>query len=710
MLKLRNVCKYYKVGKEKRIILDNITLDFGKKELVFILGSSGSGKSTLLNIIGGNLKSDSGEILLDNQYINKFNDRELNNYRSSMVGNVFQDYNLIDYMNVWDNIMLGYSNNDFKYVNLLLKQLGIYDKKKIIVNKLSGGEKQRVAIARALINNPDIILADEPTGALDTKNSIEVMEILKKISKNKLVIVVSHDINLANNYADRIINIKDGNCEYFPLNDNEIHNQIRKKKINNLSIIKLAFKNLWLKKMRTILTSFAVALGIVTMFLVINLYDNFNKEITLLEKKVVSLFPVIISNGEFEVDNVNTRSSNDKILVKKTDELVHVNKITQNYLNYIDKIEKIKYKTFEYDISMPVLTDKYEYIDNNYMRMIPDFNFIDDNYEIVYGKNIENKNQMLLKIDSNNNVDEKILGYFGINNDISYEEIIGRKIKVILNDEYYIDNNGYYIINNDKIVMYDNSKIELEIVGIIKEKEVTEDNSFIYYDGRILEDVMNINKNSLIVKSQLDSDTNVLGNSMDREEMLSYLGYNTLPSVISIYVDSVEDKEILINKLDDYNIENDKIIYVDTMDDAINVVKEFIMIISVILILFSLISIIISSLMILILTNTRVLERKREIGIFRSIGASRKDIKKMFNIENVIIGLISSIISLIIINLLVNPINSLMSYIGLDGLFYIRYDLMIIVFLINIFIIKIVGSIPANRASKLDIVSCIYNK
>ena len=180
MLKLKNICKYYNIGKKRKIILDNITLDFKDRELVFILGASGSGKSTLLNIISGNLSCDSGEVWLDGECITNYNDKELDNYRSSVIGNIFQDYNLIDYMSVINNIMLGYNHGLSKgEIDVLLKQLGIYDKKNIIVNKLSGGEKQRVAIARALVNNPDIVLADEPTGALDSKNGIMVMEILK---------------------------------------------------------------------------------------------------------------------------------------------------------------------------------------------------------------------------------------------------------------------------------------------------------------------------------------------------------------------------------------------------------------------------------------------------------------------------------------------------------------------------------------------------
>ncbi len=205
MLKLINVCKEYKNGKNKYLILDNINLSFNTKGLVFILGPSGSGKSTLLNIIAGNLKCDRGEVWLGNKCISKLSSRCLNNYRSNIIGNIFQDYNLIEYMSVIDNIKLAYNGKGNNGIIKLLKDLNMYDKRNVIVSKLSGGEKQRVAIARALVNGNSIILADEPTGALDSKMGIQVMDILKEVSKDRLVIVVSHDNNLANKYASRII-------------------------------------------------------------------------------------------------------------------------------------------------------------------------------------------------------------------------------------------------------------------------------------------------------------------------------------------------------------------------------------------------------------------------------------------------------------------------------------------------------------------------
>ena len=713
MLKLRNVCKSYNVKNNKNIILDNITLDFKKGELVFILGASGSGKSTLLNIIGGNLKSDSGEIWLDNICISKLSNKKINDYHSNVVGNIFQDYNLIEYMSVIDNIMLannGYGNR--KRIDILLKQLGLYDKKKVIVNKLSGGEKQRVAIVRALVNDPDIILADEPTGALDSKNSIEVMEILKKISNDKLVIVVSHDNYLANKYASRIINIKDGKCEYLPLlDDKPIISSIKKRKSKILSINKLAIKNLWLKKIRTLFTSLAISLGIISMFIVSNLYYNFNDEIKDLEKKVVSVFPIIINNGEFEILDNKEKSSNDKIIIKDRNKRIHTNDINEKYINYINSINEIKYITYNYDVLIPFISDKYKYMDNSYFMTIPSYEYITSNYDILYGKNIENKDEILIKVDSNNNIDSRLLNYFDINNDIEYTEIIGRKIKIILNNEYYSNNGDYFVVNSNLYDIYNTSNIELKIVGVIKEKDVVNENNYIFYSKELLNEVLKINSNSDIVKKQINSDYNVLGLNIEKEEMLLSLGYNSLPNSINIYVDNLINKNKVLKKLDKYNKNNNKLIYVDTMSSAVGIVKDFINIISIVLIVFSFICIIISSLMIAILTNVRVLERKKEIGIFRSLGASKRDIKSLFNIENIIIGIISLIISYGIVILISRPINIILEkYLDMSNVFKINYTVLFDIFLINLIIIKISGIIPAKKASKLEIVNCIYNR
>lgn len=716
MLRLIDVCKSYKLGKNKILILDKINLDFKKQELVFILGKSGSGKSTLLNIIGGILECDSGKIMLDDKDITKFNHSMLCYYRNNMIGYIFQDYHLVEYMSVIDNIKLGQTiktnSND---IESRLRKLGIYSKRKLKVNKLSGGEKQRVAIARAIVNNPDIILADEPTGALDSSNGIKIMNILKEISKNKLVIVVSHDEVLASKYADRIININDGKIEYYPQIDDGKFRDIVKKKISLFQVIKLAIKNLSLKKGRTLFTSLAISLGFICMLLVLCLSKSFNEDIDKMEKEIVSVFPISVYNGEFEIMDTDDSNSkdilNDKIIIKNKDDHIHTNKISNNYIDYVSGIDEVSYISYEYDISMPIVSDRYKMLDNCYMKMLPSYSFIDDNYDILYGNNIESIGDILIKVDSNNNVDDELLKVFDIDSDITYEELVGRKLRIVLNDNYYVKNGEYYFIDSDNEKLYNNSDIELVIVGIVREKEVADNNSYFYYSDELIDYVKNKNRDSEIVNDQLNNDYNVLGIDMDRYELLSYLGYETLPVGMNIYVSNLNDKDIVIDKLDEYNDKNEKLVYVDTMRDAIDILKNVINVITVILVVFSLISILVSSLMIFILTNNRVMERVKEIGILKSLGARGKDIIRLFNIENFIIGVISSVTGIIVIRMLVEPINNVMMMLLDDsGMFKIYNEIVIICLIFNIFIVVLSGYIPSFMASRKRIVDCINNR
>ena len=282
---------------------------------------------------------------------------------------------------------------------------------------------------------------------------------------------------------------------------------------------------------------------------------------------------------------------------------------------------------------------------------------------------------------------------------------------VILNDLYYVKNGDYYFINNDYERLYKDSELELEIVGVVREKEVVDDNSYFYYDRELIDYIIDKNSNSEIVKSQIDAEYNVLGMDMDKNNMLSYLGYNTLPNGIDIYVSNLDNKEIVLDKLDEYNNSNDKLIYVDTMRDAIDILKNVINIITIILIMFCLISMLVSSIMIFILTNNRVIERVKEIGILRSLGARTKDITRLFNVENLIIGIIASVIGIIVMYMIKGPVNVVMRmFLDDDGLFKIYDDLVIISMLFNMFIVVLSGYIPTKLASKKKIVDCIYNR
>ena len=656
MLRIENVSKYYKYGKNRKVILDKVNISLGRSGMVAIIGASGSGKSTLLNIIAGSLRSDEGKVIVGDKDIQKLGEKEINYYRNKVVGYIYQDYNLIEYMSVYDNVRIGYSDNNRDYVLALLKQLDIYDKRDILVMKLSGGEKQRVAIARAMINNPRILLCDEPTGALDSQNGIMVMEILKKISENRLVIVVSHDKDLVSRYANEIINISDGVVMQDKKGNtsNDKDDKIIYKRVRMRKLRKIALRHLFSNKKRTIMTMSAISLGIISMMMILCMGNNFNKEMNNLEKEIVGVYPIIIRNGEYIEENTDIKKEEGKIY--PSNENIYVNKITEEYLDYLNSnigSDKIIYNYF---FNKPIISDKYKVLDSSVMRIIPDSKYIEDNYKIIIGNNVRDKYDILLKVDKDGNVNKKIIDALEISLGSEYESIIGRQIKFINNDIYYKKGEGYYYINNDYEEMFNDSEINLTIVGIIQEEEDNNSGSFIYYDKMVQDEVRMVNKNSQILIDEVKGDGNVLGIDIDKEEMIGYLGGSSTPNEIEIYSDNISDKDKIINVLKEYNNSHDKIIYEDVMASNIKIVRDFISIISGVLIIFSGISLIVSLIMISILTSIRVLERKKEIGILRSIGASKRNIKMIFNYENGLIGLGASIGGIIILNLLVKPI------------------------------------------------------
>ena len=711
MLRIENVSKYYKYGKNRKVILDKVNISLGRSGMVAIIGASGSGKSTLLNIIAGSLRSDEGKVIVGDKDIQKLGEKEINYYRNKVVGYIYQDYNLIEYMSVYDNVRIGYSDNNRDYVLALLKQLDIYDKRDTLVMKLSGGEKQRVAIARAMINNPRILLCDEPTGALDSQNGIMVMEILKKISENRLVIVVSHDKDLVSRYANEIINISDGVVMQDKKGNtsNDKDDKIIYKRVRMRKLRKIALRHLFSNKKRTIMTMSAISLGIISMMMILCMGNNFNKEMNNLEKEIVGVYPIIIRNGEYIEENTDINKEEGKIY--PSNENIYVNKITEEYLDYLNSnigSDKIIYNYF---FNKPIISDKYKVLDSSVMRIIPDSKYIEDNYKIIIGNNVRDKYDILLKVDKDGNVNKKIIDALEISLGSEYESIIGRQIKFINNDIYYKKGEGYYYINNDYEEMFNDSEINLTIVGIIQEEEDNNSGSFIYYDKMVQDEVRMANKNSQILIDEMNGDDNVLGIDIDKEEMVGYLGGSSTPNEIEIYSDNISDKDKIINVLKEYNNSHDKIIYEDVMASNIKIVRDFISIISGVLIIFSGISLIVSLIMISILTSIRVLERKKEIGILRSIGASKRNIKMIFNYENGLIGLGASIGGIIILNLLVKPINTLIyNLTKLDNLLVIDYRIVFLVMVINILIVVIAGSSPSRKASKLDITKCIYGR
>ena len=296
MLEIKKIHKVYTTDNFKQTALDNVSLNFRESEFVSILGPSGSGKTTLLNIIGGLDKYTSGDLIINGVSTKKYNDRDWDTYRNHKIGFVFQSYNLISHQSVLSNVELaltlsGVSSSERKErAKEALKQVGLEKHINKRPNQLSGGQMQRVAIARALINDPDIILADEPTGALDSETSKQIMDILKKISKDKLVIMVTHNPELAKEYSSRIIKLKDGKV----IDDSNPYKEAKKEEKENVKVNKtsmsfwtalsLSFNNLMIKKKRTILVAFAGSIGIIGIALILSLSNGFQKYIDKLQE------------------------------------------------------------------------------------------------------------------------------------------------------------------------------------------------------------------------------------------------------------------------------------------------------------------------------------------------------------------------------------------------------------------------------------------
>lgn len=316
MLELKDIKKTYISGDEKVEALKGIDLKFRESEFVSILGQSGCGKTTLLNIIGGLDRYTSGDLIINGKSTKDFRDRDWDAYRNYSIGFIFQSYNLIGHQTVLSNVELaltisGVSKHERRERAIkALEEVGLKDQINKKPNQLSGGQMQRVAIARALINDPDIILADEPTGALDTKTSVQVMEILKKISKNKLIIMVTHNADLAEKYSSRIIKILDGKItdDSNPVKDNEENKKeqgiFRKTSMKFFTAFRLSLNNLLTKKGRTILTAFAGSIGIIGIALILAISTGVQDYINKVEEDTLSSYPLTIEESTVDMSSM----------------------------------------------------------------------------------------------------------------------------------------------------------------------------------------------------------------------------------------------------------------------------------------------------------------------------------------------------------------------------------------------------------------------
>lgn len=322
MLELNAITKDYPVGEGKVRALKGIDLKFRDTEFVSILGQSGCGKTTLLNIIGGLDRYTSGDLIIDGISTKVYKDVDWDAYRNLRIGFVFQSYNLISHMTILDNVAMALTLSGVgraernRRAREALAKVGLAEQVKKLPNQLSGGQMQRVSIARALINDPEIILADEPTGALDSATSVQVMELLKEISKTKLIVMVTHNAELAEQYSTRIVRLKDGEvigdsdpydgsdaaAKEPDLTEKEKKKKLKKTSMSFATAIKLSFSNLMTKKGRTIMTSIAGSIGIIGVSLVLAISNGFTSYVTRLQTDVLSGYPIQIASSAIDTN------------------------------------------------------------------------------------------------------------------------------------------------------------------------------------------------------------------------------------------------------------------------------------------------------------------------------------------------------------------------------------------------------------------------
>ena len=754
MLEIKNISKSYKTGDFVQHALNNVSIKFRENEFVSILGQSGSGKTTLLNILGGLDRYDKGDLIINNKSTKKFKDTNWDSYRNNCVGFIFQSYNLISHISVLENVELsttlsGYSRKRRKKLAIeALKNVGLEKHIHKKPNQLSGGQMQRVAIARALVNNPSIILADEPTGALDSKTSIQIMELIKEISKDKLVIMVTHNNELANKYSTRVIELKDGKIEHDtnPIEDKEKNDstlKIKRTKMSYKSAISLSFNNLRTKKGRTIITSLASSIGIIGIALILSLSNGFKIKIDEFEKDTLSQAPIIISKQSVDMKQLSNKKkdnlkeyTNKKKIYKQdvVENTIHENKITNEYVNYVKKIDEKLIDGISYidTVRLNMLIK-----DNNKVKTVDTTNLftslpsglngeksklIDNNFEVIEGEYSNELEDVYILVDSKNRINSTMLKAIGYESDeIDFKDIIGKEFKVVLNNDYYDKIGDAYIPNSDYEALYNNkNNITLKIKGIIRGKK---DNKFaeisgsgLLYTNKFINYFKEQNKNSDIVKRQREINYNIFTGEVfdiDTKEgkdaknlVLTALGDDLPPMSIQLFPKDFDTKEKVVKYLDKYNkgkIKEDKIKYLDQAEMVTSLSGNIMDAITIVLIAFSSISLIVSSIMVGIITYTSVLERTKEIGILRAIGARKKDISRVFKSEVLIIGFFSGVLGILIARLLIIPINKIIEKLaGLEGVAKLNPTHAIILITISVLLTLIGGIIPARVAAKKD--------
>jgi len=799
MLELRNIHKTYHVGGVETVALDGISVTFRKNEFVAILGTSGSGKTTCLNIIGGLDHADSGEVIIKGRKTKDFKESDWDAYRNSAIGFVFQNYNLITHLSIVENVELGMTLGGVRAEERrqralkLLEQVGLKDHLHKKPDQLSGGEMQRVAIARALANDPEILLCDEPTGALDTKTSSQIMDLIKEVAGDRLVVMVTHNEAVAQKYADRLIRFQDGKIisDSNPYLEGAAPDSfdLKKTNMNFMIALKLSFNNIRSKKGRAFLTAFASSIGIIGIAVILSLSTGFQKQIDAFQSDAMTEYPIIISQAPMSVDrnrftemqsslrgrmqtDLEPVISDEVFLVDASaDQTTHTNVITEDFIAYLNKIDPDICKSIGLTRStalnllretngevilvslgtslaslpsssgampgrgMPGATSPagMSSLTNLGLSSFPrdlgegETPYIQRNYELLAGEYPLSTTDLILVVDDKNQMDGDVLKSLGFDTSgataLSFDDIVGTQFKLVHNDDYYIKTMmETYLPGSDYRAMYDSGRsVTLRIAGIVRQKEgvnIALLGNGIVYSDKLLDKAISAAMDSDIVKAQRSSDRNVMNLSAmtdtAKASFLSYLGGNTIPSSIMLYPETFEDKDQVVAYLEAYNtgkVESDQILHTDLAETVAQMTGGIINGITIVLLAFAAISLIVSLIMISIITYTSVLERTKEIGVLRSLGARKKDITRVFDAETFILGLLSGLLGVAAAWLITIPMNRILFRLTeLENIASLQLSHVVILIAVSTLLAMLGGHIPAKMASQKDAVEALRSE
>ncbi|MCL2546316.1 MAG: ABC transporter ATP-binding protein/permease [Oscillospiraceae bacterium] len=780
-LKLENIRKTYKAA-ETVTALNGVSMAFRDSEFVSILGPSGCGKTTLLNLVGGLDRYDSGDLIIGGKSTKQFKNADWDAYRNCSVGFVFQSYNLIGHQTVLQNVEIALTLSGVsararrKRAKQALIDVGLGDQFRKKPNQLSGGQMQRVAIARALINNPDIILADEPTGALDSQTSTQVMEILKEIAKTRLVIMVTHNAELADEYSTRIIRLLDGEVQSDsnPVVDDEVATAAQPAKFKKTSMsfvmaTALSFKNLMTKRGRTLITAFAGSIGIIGIALVLALSAGMGNYIDTMQSEALANFPLVISENPMDMEAMMQGFENgqeaftEDNIVYRWDRMenmrTHTNVLTQEYFDYVAALSELHPDAVHAQswlrlVNMNLLArgeDTTIIFDRSHIPMgmtsmsisafwqeMPDNpDFVLSLYELI-GEDSRmptEPHEILLVVDEYNRIDHRFftrLGFFTDSDSLELTDFIGATpLSLVFNDDWYeeLDSGFFATPQAGEFDRLFDEGLQLEVVGVLRMREGVNMPLEMIHPGLLYLPSLTqlvLDNAGRIAEAQADSDYVLVnvdiggpGSEVQagtplyldateelRTPLLQFLGYNADPIFMLIYPRNYEGKDVILEYLDAWNegrAEEEQILYDDPGAMIAGMITAILGVISAVLIAFTAISLFVSTIMIAIIIYVSVLERTKEIGILRAVGARKKDISRVFNAEAALIGLGAGLLGVGIAFLLTIPINAVVySMVEVPSIASLPVVSATVLVLGSIGLTLLAGFIPSKMAAKKD--------